>query len=70
MKKYKIGDECIIYTPYLLEYHLKKCEVTGYGRTMYTIKIHGQSQGKFGSDEILIKINSLKAMVFKRKGKV
>lgn len=68
MRKYKIGDECIIYTPGQLEYHLKKCKVTGYSGTMYVIMIHGQ--GRFGSDKVLVRLGTLKAMIFKRKRRI
>lgn len=47
---------------------LKKCKVTGYSGTMYIIMIHGQ--GRFDSDKVLVRLGTLKAMIFKRKRRI
>ncbi len=42
MRKYKIGDECIIYTPYQPEYHLQRCKITDNTGTAYTIIVYSK----------------------------
>lgn len=69
MRKYKIGDECIIYTPYQPEYHLQRCKITDNTGTAYTIIVYSKEVVR-AHKKILIKIGTLKAIVHKRKGKI